>query len=58
VVTLRGSGTEPKLKYYAELPSTGFSSRDETIQTLRSIVQSIIDEYLQPQENGLVPPSD
>lgn len=55
VCTLRGSGTEPKLKYYCELPGT---NREETEATLNDLVATIIKEFLQPEENGLLPPSD
>lgn len=48
--TLRTSGTEPKIKYYTEL-----SGRDEqqTSKELASIVSDMIEEWLEPQKNGL-----
>eukprot|EP01096_Ripella_sp_DP13-Kostka_P000575 TRINITY_DN10628_c0_g1_i1.p1 TRINITY_DN10628_c0_g1~~TRINITY_DN10628_c0_g1_i1.p1 ORF type:complete len:590 (+),score=245.02 TRINITY_DN10628_c0_g1_i1:27-1796(+) len=55
VVTLRGSGTEPKLKYYTEL-----NGNDRIIVdgTLTAVKESVIVELLQPVENGLLPPED
>ena len=58
VATLRGSGTEPKLKYYTELVGQEGQSRHEVDNLLQKVVQSIIDGFLQPERYGLVPPSD
>jgi phosphomannomutase len=55
VVTLRTSGTEPKLKYYVELrteePETAQSDLDE-------LVRCVIEEFLQAEENNLEFPED
>ncbi|KAK7863518.1 hypothetical protein R5R35_004971 [Gryllus longicercus] len=59
VATLRTSGTEPKIKYYTELCS---SPDEQNLDVLRSVlkemVQAIIDEFLQPNVNGLIAPED
>lgn len=55
VATLRGSGTEPKLKYYVEL---GGSDPTQVNSVLDDVVQSIIDQCLQPEKNGLEKPRD
>ncbi|KAF5285637.1 hypothetical protein FQA39_LY16543 [Lamprigera yunnana] len=56
VVTLRTSGTEPKVKYYSELCATP-SEKDINIihSTLKEMVDGIILEFLQPNKNGLIP---
>lgn len=56
VVTLRGSGTEPKLKYYVEL--YGNEDADVLNARLADMTQSVIDNFLNPQKNGLVKPKD
>jgi len=55
VATLRGSGTEPKLKYYIELSGT---DREQVHTVLDDMVKSVIETCLKPTENGLVPPAD
>ncbi len=59
VATIRGSGTEPKLKYYVEansLPSgPGFAA---TKQVARDIAHDVIHNILRPLEYGLTPPAD
>jgi phosphoglucomutase len=55
IATLRTSGTEPKLKYYAEycgLPEETDWSRIET--ELESLVQYLTHEFVQVEENGLL----
>lgn len=54
VVTIRGSGTEPKLKYYCELHG---SDKDQVIAELDELVQAIVDEFLCPEQNGFKPPA-
>eukprot|EP01121_Diplochlamys_sp_Union-15-3_P000581 TRINITY_DN10505_c0_g1_i2.p1 TRINITY_DN10505_c0_g1~~TRINITY_DN10505_c0_g1_i2.p1 ORF type:complete len:589 (-),score=89.15 TRINITY_DN10505_c0_g1_i2:11-1777(-) len=50
VATLRGSGTEPKLKYYIEL---GGEDRKATEAELTELVKEVIDNFLQPTKYGL-----
>ncbi|KAL0881164.1 hypothetical protein ABMA27_002279 [Loxostege sticticalis] len=55
-VTVRSSGTEPKLKYYSELVSQADtpSEREQVKSKLRQMVQEFVEELLQPKENGLI----
>lgn len=54
VATLRTSGTEPKIKYYAELCARPTETNLEVLQgTLNEMVEAIISEFLQPDKNGL-----
>ena len=58
-LTLRTSGTEPKIKFYTELcwlgsesapaGGSGGSPRDMLV----SFVNALVQEMLQPEENGL-----
>lgn len=50
VANLRGSGTEPKLKYYVELHGP---VKEEVTATLMQMVKSIVVECLEPESNGL-----
>mmetsp|Transcript_4692 Transcript_4692/g.7048 ORF Transcript_4692/g.7048 Transcript_4692/m.7048 type:complete len:616 (+) Transcript_4692:886-2733(+) len=51
VVTLRGSGTEPKLKYYSELSG---SNKQQVSKELSELVQqAVIETFLQPEKNNL-----
>jgi phosphomannomutase len=52
-VTLRTSGTEPKIKYYTEIPGKPGQSRLELECTLHTFVDRIVDEMLQPGKYGL-----
>eukprot|EP00761_Pharyngomonas_kirbyi_P013416 gb/GECH01013445.1/.p1 GENE.gb/GECH01013445.1/~~gb/GECH01013445.1/.p1 ORF type:complete len:596 (+),score=192.16 gb/GECH01013445.1/:1-1788(+) len=56
VCTLRNSGTEPKLKYYVEVFDA--ESEDNANAKLKKLTDSVIEELLQPEKNGLVPPKD
>ena len=58
VATLRGSGTEPKLKYYVEL--AGKAGQDPAIveAELQELTQAIIHQFLQPEKFGLEKPKD
>ncbi|XP_053962202.1 phosphopentomutase-like [Anastrepha ludens] len=59
VITLRTSGTEPKIKYYAEMcAQPGQTDFDGLINTTNEMVSGIIQEFLQPNENNLTPKSD
>mmetsp|Transcript_24275 Transcript_24275/g.68004 ORF Transcript_24275/g.68004 Transcript_24275/m.68004 type:complete len:602 (+) Transcript_24275:147-1952(+) len=53
VATIRGSGTEPKLKYYVEAngPTKAGASA-----LAKDIVATLVAEILKPEENGLKPP--
>ena len=53
VLTLRTSGTEPKLKYYAELSDS--DGEDRARATLNKMVDVIVRHMLQPEDNGLAP---
>eukprot|EP01130_Rhizamoeba_saxonica_P014261 TRINITY_DN6216_c0_g1_i1.p1 TRINITY_DN6216_c0_g1~~TRINITY_DN6216_c0_g1_i1.p1 ORF type:complete len:585 (+),score=123.78 TRINITY_DN6216_c0_g1_i1:30-1784(+) len=55
IVTLRGSGTEPKLKYYCELHG---ENSEEVESELNELCDSVIQDLLQPEKFGLVAPSD
>ncbi|XP_072938720.1 phosphopentomutase [Epargyreus clarus] len=55
-VTLRTSGTEPKLKYYTELVCEAPTPREQDVKQveLENMVQELIEELLQPKLNGLM----
>eukprot|EP01138_Halocafeteria_seosinensis_P001478 gb/GECG01001515.1/.p1 GENE.gb/GECG01001515.1/~~gb/GECG01001515.1/.p1 ORF type:complete len:634 (+),score=86.05 gb/GECG01001515.1/:1-1902(+) len=55
VITLRTSGTEPKLKYYCEYFG---ESPEETEKELNEIVEAVIAEMLQPEVHGLKRPEE
>lgn len=59
VITLRTSGTEPKIKYYAELCAKP-EDKDWPIlrKTLDRMVEAIVEEFLQPTVNDLKPKTD
>jgi len=52
--TLRGSGTEPKLKYYIEYHD---KTEEDTFKILQGIHHAIVEEYLKPEKTGLIDPS-
>mmetsp|Transcript_8352 Transcript_8352/g.11229 ORF Transcript_8352/g.11229 Transcript_8352/m.11229 type:complete len:614 (+) Transcript_8352:64-1905(+) len=56
IATIRGSGTEPKLKYYVE--AMGFTSKSKTQKAADLLAQSVIQTILRPEENGLSPPHE
>uniref|UniRef100_A0A034WAS8 Phosphoglucomutase-2 n=1 Tax=Bactrocera dorsalis TaxID=27457 RepID=A0A034WAS8_BACDO len=59
VITLRTSGTEPKIKYYAEMcAQPGQSDFEALIDTTNEMVSAIIEEFLQPSVNNLTPKAD
>ncbi|KAL5293439.1 PGM2 family protein [Megaselia abdita] len=59
VVTLRTSGTEPKIKYYAEMcASTEDKDWDAIRIRLDEMVKAIVEEFLQPKINNLILKSD
>ena len=51
VLTLRTSGTEPKIKYYSEI-SGSWTERVEIDNILDKLVKSIQDELFQPLKFG------
>ncbi|XP_029048774.1 phosphoglucomutase-2 [Osmia bicornis bicornis] len=56
VVTLRTSGTEPKIKYYSELCTRSTEKDTEVLRnTLDEMVSAIVTEFLQPEINCLLP---
>lgn len=59
VLTLRTSGTEPKIKYYSELIADR-SVKDfaSAAATLQETVSAVTSEYLQPELNGIIPKCD
>ena len=48
---MRGSGTEPKIKWYCELG--GAASREEAVQGVNALMELVVEEMLQPEKNGL-----
>uniref|UniRef100_A0A1A9W0Z2 Phosphoglucomutase-2 n=1 Tax=Glossina brevipalpis TaxID=37001 RepID=A0A1A9W0Z2_9MUSC len=59
VITLRTSGTEPKIKYYAEMCAKPEEKDwDKLRSTLDRMVEAIVDEFLQPSLNDLKPKAD
>jgi len=53
IASLRGSGTEPKLKYYIQISGTD----PETLKReLEELVMEFITNFLQPEKFGLIPP--
>ena len=57
VLTLRGSGTEPKLKWYAEAEGARDSDAEALRAELQRTVQLVVDEMLQPERHGLKRPA-
>jgi len=54
VITLRTSGTEPKLKYYTEFCASPDNEDWNGVETeLRSIVSQAMEELFQPDLNGI-----
>jgi phosphomannomutase len=57
VITVRGSGTEPKLKYYAELRGE-YSQKEQVDAMLADTLHALIHDLLKPEANGLKVPTD
>lgn len=58
IITLRASGTEPKIKYYTELrtpPGKEQKDLSEVIAALEVLEKSVVEELLQPSRYGLMP---
>nr|CAD7399458.1 unnamed protein product [Timema cristinae] len=54
VVTLRTSGTEPKIKYYTELcAAPEEQNMDHLREVLKEMVDAIVEDFLQPEKNNL-----
>ncbi|XP_072780474.1 glucose 1,6-bisphosphate synthase isoform X5 [Taeniopygia guttata] len=54
VATLRTSGTEPKIKYYAEMCALpGHSDRSVLEEELQKLIEALIGNFLEPAKNGL-----
>jgi len=59
VITLRTSGTEPKIKYYTEICAPRADKDwDSAKKLLRTMLDAIIEEWIQPTKWGLTVPSD
>lgn len=56
VVQLRGSGTEPKFKYYIEMRGKPGVKRQIVQDELNKLSDIILEELLQPTLNGLIKP--
>ncbi|KAM4046069.1 glucose 1,6-bisphosphate synthase [Anomaloglossus baeobatrachus] len=55
VATMRTSGTEPKIKYYAEMCGVpGQGDRPFLEEELKRVIQALVDEFLEPSKNGLI----
>ena len=52
-VTLRTSGTEPKIKFYTELAGKSEDSKCDVQSTLKAFVDNLVEEMLQPTLHGL-----
>ena len=53
VITVRTSGTEPKLKYYCEMCGKPGVPRSEVQNNLQATVQAFIEHGVRPDEFGL-----
>eukprot|EP01083_Nonionella_stella_P251928 868638_1 len=56
VAQFRASGTEPKFKYYIELQGKPGVDRAVVKEELEKCSKIILEEMLQPNQNGLVEP--
>lgn len=55
VATLRTSGTEPKIKYYAEMCALPEQSDRAVLEEERQkLVEALIENFLEPDKNGLI----
>ncbi|CAD5213559.1 unnamed protein product [Bursaphelenchus okinawaensis] len=58
IITLRASGTEPKVKYYIELitePGIDRSGEDQVLARLDELEKAVVAEILRPEEFKLIP---
>lgn len=61
VITIRTSGTEPKIKYYSELctkPNFPRSEWKAMDAELKEIVKLMVNEFFQPELNNISPKAD
>lgn len=59
VATLRTSGTEPKIKYYTELCAKPSQNNwNELKEDLGKLVDLMVEEWMQPKKNNLIPRSN
>lgn len=59
VLTLRTSGTEPKIKYYSEMCARPEQHDWAALEAeLAELVDAVVQELMQPQENNLIPRAD
>ena len=59
IITLRTSGTEPKIKYYSEIcAEPGNNDLDAIKALLEETVSMTVEQLLEPTKNGLIPKSD
>lgn len=56
--TMRGSGTEPKLKYYLEVVGKGAKGQEEARTLLERMKNAVFATILRQEEYGLVSPSN
>ncbi|KAM8815828.1 glucose 1,6-bisphosphate synthase [Rhynchonycteris naso] len=55
VATLRTSGTEPKIKYYAEMCASPDQSDIAVLEEeLKKLIEALIENFLEPSKNGLI----
>nr|XP_060460385.1 glucose 1,6-bisphosphate synthase [Panthera onca] len=55
VATLRTSGTEPKIKYYAEMCASPEQSDTALLEEeLKKLIEALIENFLEPSKNGLI----
>ena len=67
-MTIRASGTEPKIKWYSEIRKKKLDKqttdndrmiddeqfKNDTKQELDQLVETVIEQFLQPKKNGLI----
>lgn len=53
VLTLRTSGTEPKLKYYSELQGRPGVRREEVDAELKAMLRQVLQEMIEPGKHAL-----
>nr|CAB3264816.1 phosphoglucomutase-2 [Phallusia mammillata] len=54
VLTIRTSGTEPKIKYYSEICGKVGTGREELVSELNELVKAVCEEFYQPEKNGFL----